>query len=189
MPEAAALEDRLALLRPMRDGNAEARRTLLGLCYTEMRRLAHRLLRGDAAAHRLQPTELLHEAALRVLKLERMEWRDRAHFLATTATIMRQALIDEVRRHRALKRQAPPVVTTMFDPGVATIDLDIEKLDAALRELQAIDPERARLVELRFFAGLTVEETAEVLGLSPATVKRRWDVSRAWLLRHLSAVP
>ena len=82
MPDAAAPDDRLALLRAMRDGNAEARRTLLGLCYTEMRRLAHRLLRGDAAAHRLQPTEVVHEAAMRVLDLERLEWRDRAHLLA-----------------------------------------------------------------------------------------------------------
>ncbi|MCC6867383.1 MAG: hypothetical protein IT522_01040, partial [Burkholderiales bacterium] len=106
MPDTGAHQQRLELLHAARDGSDEARRTLLGLCYTELRRIAHRLLAGDAAAHRLQPTELLHEAALRVLKLDRMEWRDRAHFLATTATIMRQALIDEVRRHRALKRQA-----------------------------------------------------------------------------------
>jgi RNA polymerase sigma factor (TIGR02999 family) len=189
MPEPDAQEERLQLLRAARSGDASARHALLNLCYTELRRLAHRLLAGDAAALRLQPTELVHEAALRVLNLDRMEWRDRAHFLATAATIMRQALIDEVRKFRSAKRQARPVVTTLFDPGVATIDLDIEKLDAALRELAQVDPERARLVELRFFAGLTVGETAEVLELSTATVKRRWDVSRAWLLRRLSAVP
>lgn len=189
MPATGAQQDRLQLLRDAQDGSEPARRALLGLCYTELRRVAHRLLAGDAAALRLQPTELVHEAALRVLNLERMEWRDRAHFLATAATIMRQALLDEVRRFRAAKRQAPAVFTTLFEPGIRTIDLDIERLDAALRELAAVDAARARLVELRFFAGLTVDETAEVLGLSAATVKRRWDTSRAWLLRRLSAVP
>ncbi len=187
MPDTGDQQERLQLLRAAREGDAPARHVLLNLCYTELRRLAHRLLAGDSAALRLQPTELVHEAALRVLNLDRMEWRDRAHFLATAATIMRQALIDEVRRFRAAKRQTPPVITTLFDPGVSTMDLDIERLDAALRELAQVDPQRARLVELRFFAGLTVEETAEVLGLSSATVKRRWDASRAWLLQRLSS--
>jgi RNA polymerase sigma factor (TIGR02999 family) len=178
-------EERQQLLKSARAGDAAARHALLNLCYTELRRYAHRLLKGDSAQQRLQPTELVHEAALRVLNLERMEWRDRAHFLATASTIMRQALIDEVRHHRAAKRQAPPVFTTLFDPGVVTLDFDIERLDQALRELAEVDPQRARLVELRFFGGLTVEETAEVLELSTATVKRRWDASRAWLVRRL----
>ena len=189
MPDVGDQAARLQMLRAARDGDAPARHALLNLCYTELRRIARRLLAGDSAAMRLQPTELVHEAALRVLNLERMEWRDRAHFLATAATIMRQALLDEVRRFRAAKRQAQPIFTTLFDPGIATFELDIEQLDAALRELAAIDPERARLVELRFFAGLSVEETAEVLGLSPATVKRRWEASRAWLQQRLSASP
>ena len=147
--------------------------------------LARRMLAGDSIASHLQPTELAHEAAVRVLKLDRMEWKDRAHFLATAATVMRQALLDEVRRFRADKRQMPPVMTTFVDPGISTIELDLEKLDGSLRRLAAVLPENARLVELRFFAGLTIEACAEALGISAATVKRRWDASRVWLLRDL----
>jgi RNA polymerase sigma factor (TIGR02999 family) len=162
------------------------REELLQLCYQELRTLAHRMLAGDSASFRLQPTELANEAVLRVLKLERMNWKDRAHFLATAATIMRQALLDEVRKFRAGKRQAPQVMTTWFDPGVATIDLDLERLDGALTRLAQVSPERARLVELRFFAGLTIDETSDVLQISPATVKRQWDAARAWLLRDVN---
>jgi RNA polymerase sigma factor (TIGR02999 family) len=143
------------------------------------------MLSGDSSAYRLQPTELANETALRVLKLDRMDWRDRAHFLATAATVMRQALIDEVRRFRAAKRQAPAVFTTWVDPGIATVEVDLERLDNSLHRLAAVSPERARLVELRFFVGLTIEATAEILAISPATVKRQWDAARAWLLRDL----
>jgi RNA polymerase sigma factor (TIGR02999 family) len=166
-------------------GSAPAREQLLALCYSELRLIARRLLAGDSQAFRLQPTELANEAVLRVLKLDRMDWKDRAHFLATAATVMRQTLIDEVRRFRADKRQAPAIVTTLFDPGIATIDLDLEHLDRCLTRLADVSPERARLVELRFFVGLSIEATAEVLGISPATVKRQWDAARAWLLRDL----
>jgi RNA polymerase sigma factor (TIGR02999 family) len=188
MPDTGPQQDRVQLLRAARSGDEAARRALLGLCYTELRRLAHRLLRADGPPH-LRPSEIVHEAAQLIVDVDRMEWRERAHFLATAAPMMRQALVDEVRRHRATRHAAPPVTTTLDDPGVASVDLDVEQFDAALRELQAIDAERARLVELRVFAGLTVEETAEVLEFSPATVTRRWDVSRAWLLRRLAAVP
>lgn len=144
------------------------------------------MLAGDSISYRLQPTELANEAALRVLRLDRMEWNDRAHFLATAATVMRQALLDEVRRFRADKRQAPAVMTTLVDPGVITMDLDLERLDQSLRRLSEISPDRGRLVELRFFVGLTIEQTASILGSSAATVKRQWDASRAWLLRDLT---
>ena len=174
-----------ALWQAARAGSAEARDRLLEMCYSELRMLARRMLAGDSIAANLQPTELANEAALRVLKLDRMEWNDRAHFLATAATVMRQALLDEVRRFRADKRQMPPVMTTFVDPGVSTIELDLEKLDASLRRLAAVLPENARLVELRFFVGLTIDAAAEALGISAATVKRRWDASRAWLLRDL----
>ena len=169
-------------------GSAEARDRLLAMCYSELRMLARRMLAGDSISSHLQPTELANEAALRVLKLDRMEWKDRAHFLATAATVMRQALLDEVRKFRADKRQMPPVMTTLIDPGVSTIELDLEKLDASLRRLAAVLPENARLVELRFFVGLTIDACADALGISPATVKRRWDASRAWLLRDLQRV-
>lgn len=166
-------------------GSVPARERLLELCYAELRGLARRMLSGDSAALRLQPTELANEAALRVLKLDRMEWNDRAHFLATAATVMRQALLDEVRRFRAGKRQMPAVMTTLVDAGLATVDLDLEHLDLSLKRLAEVSPDRARLVELRFFVGLTIEATAKVLGMSPATVKRQWDAARLWLLDDL----
>jgi RNA polymerase sigma factor (TIGR02999 family) len=186
MSQAEVLSEATGLWREARDGVVPARDRLLELCYAELRRLARRMLAGDAASLRMQPTELANEAAIRVLKLDLMNWQDRAHFLATAATVMRQALLDEVRRFRAEKRQLPAVFTTLFDSGVATIELDLEKLDHSLQRLGAVSAERARLVELRFFVGLTVDETADVLGISAATVKRQWDVARAWLLRDIN---
>jgi RNA polymerase sigma factor (TIGR02999 family) len=167
-------------------GSHTARERLLEMCYSELRMLARRMLAGDSISCRLQPTDLANEAALRVLKLDHMQWNDRAHFLATAATVMRQALIDEVRRFRAGKRQMPPILTTLVDTGAQTLELDLEQLDSSLSRLAEVSPERARLVELRFFVGLTIEATAGVLAISPATVKRRWDASRAWLLRDMS---
>jgi RNA polymerase sigma factor (TIGR02999 family) len=188
--EAPALtaEDAAALWREAIAGSAASRDRLLELCYAELRRLASRMLSQDSASYRLQPTELANEAALRVMRLDRMEFTDRAHFLATAATVMRQALLDEVRKFRAAKRQAPAIMTTWIDPGVATVDFDLERLDRSLQRFVEVSPERARLVELRFFAGLTIEETAVALGISPATVKRQWESSRAWLLRDLGRV-
>ena len=176
----------LRLWDEARAGSQPARERLLEMCYSELRMIARRMLSGDSSAQRLQPTELANEAALRVLKLDRMEWNDRAHFLATAATVMRQALLDEVRRFRAGKRQAPAVMTTLVDPGIVVEDLDLERLDASLQRLNEVSADRARLVELRFFVGLTIEQTADVLGSSPATVKRQWDAARAWLLRDLT---
>jgi len=182
----SSIEQNALLWREARSGSQPAREQLLEMCYSELRMLARRLLAGDSSSYRLQPTELANEAALRVLKLDRMEWNDRAHFLATAATVMRQALIDEVRRFRADKRTPVDVLTTLIDTGVGTAELDLERLDESLRRLAEVSPDRARLVELRFFVGLTVEATAEVLGSSAATVKRQWDAARAWLLRDLT---
>ncbi|MEP7246690.1 MAG: ECF-type sigma factor [Gammaproteobacteria bacterium] len=173
------------LWREAAAGSERSREQLLEMCYSQLRMLARRMLSGDSSAYRLQPTELANETVLRVLKLDRMEWRDRAHFLATAATVMRQTLLDEVRRFRAAKRQTPAVFTTWVDQGVATMEVDIERLDHSLHRLAAVSPERARLVELRFFVGLTIEATAEVLAISPATVKRQWDSARTWLLHDL----
>lgn len=181
-PEAEPLE----LWHAAVAGSSTARERLLEMCYSELRVIARRMLSGDSISCRLQPTELANEAALRVLKLDQMQWNDRAHFLATAATVMRQALLDEVRRFRAGKRQMPPVMTTLVDTGVPTLELDLEQLDNSLHRLAEVSPDRARLVELRFFAGLSIEATADVLEISPSTVKRRWDASRAWLLRDLS---
>lgn len=169
-------------------GSAADRDRLLARYYDEFRGVARRVLRDDAAQLALQPTDLAHEAALRILKLDRIDWQGRTHFLALSARVMRQVLLDEVRRFRAAKRQAPPVTTQWYDePSVTTTSLDVEALDAALTRLEAIDPGRARVVELRFFVGLSLEEIAAEQGISESTVKRQWRSARAWLLKELGS--
>ncbi len=168
-------------------GRAEQER-LLALYYDDLRRIARRILCGDGGAMLLQPTELAHEAALRLMKLERMTWNDVTHFLATAARVMRQVLLDEVRRALAQKRQRAPM-QTLWPGGEGAPDeppLDIEALDAALSRLEVVWPERARIVELRFYAGLSIEEIAGVSGVSARTIKRQWRAARAWLLAELS---
>lgn len=158
---------------------------LLALYYQDIRAIARRILKRDAAVTLLQPTELAHEAAMRLMKLDRMDFKSVPHFLATAARVMRQALLDEVRRALAKKRQNAVPMTAW--PGALADDtgIDLEALDAALQRLEAISPERARVVELRFFAGLSNEEVAEVQGVSLRTVKRQWQVARIWLLAEL----
>lgn len=166
--------------------DAKARDRLLAAHYAEFRRIARRVLRDDGGKLALQPTDLAHEAALRILKLEGMDWRDRAHFLATSARIMRQTLMDEVRRHRARKRQTPPIVTLWCEPGRGGV-FDLEAFDQVLARLFQVDADRARIVELRFYAGLTMTEVAATLDVSESTVERRWHAARAWLLSALEA--
>jgi RNA polymerase sigma factor (TIGR02999 family) len=161
---------------------------LLALYYQDIRAIARRILDRDAAVSLLQPTELAHEAAMRLMKLERMEFKSVPHFLATAARVMRQALLDEVRRALAKKRQNQALLTVWPDGGPTDTGLDLEALDAALVKLEAISPERARVVELRFFAGLSNEEVAEVQGVSLRTVKRQWQVARIWLLAELGGL-
>lgn len=153
----------------------------LGEVYAELRAAAARMLRRDAPSLTLQPTELANEAALRIARLERMSWNDRQHFFATGARIMRQAMLDAVRSRRAAKRQAPEV---MLD-GDLPVPVEIDLLDAALTKLERESPELARIVELRFFVGLPVDQIAVVLDASPSTVKRRWQAARLWLADEL----
>ena len=153
--------------------------------YSEYRQLARRVLGRDSASAYIQPTELAHEAALRIFKLERMDVAGRTHFLSLSARVMRQVLIDEVRRFRAQKRQTPQVMT-QWPAEKAPANFDIEDFHEALKRLEEIDPDRARIVEQRFFAGLTIEEIAAVSGVSESTVKRNWRIARAWLLDELS---
>lgn len=155
----------------------------LAALYDELRAAAARMLRRDAPLLTLQPTELVNEAAIRIVQLERMSWNDRQHFFATGARIMRQAMLDAVRSRRRAKRQVPDV----FLETPLAQDVEVEALDIALVRLESVSPELARIVELRFFVGLTVEQIAVVLDQSPATVKRRWQAARLWLLDALNA--
>lgn len=152
--------------------------------YSDYRALARSVLARDSARERFQPTELAHEAALRLFRLERMDVAGRTHFLSLSARVMRQVLVDEVRRHRALKRQAP--VLTEWPGESEDKGFDLEDFDDALARLAEADPERAWVVEQRFYAGLTLEQIAQVSGKSESTVKRQWRVARAWLLDELS---
>jgi RNA polymerase sigma factor (TIGR02999 family) len=187
MDETLALPaaDFASLWAGFRRGERDAQEQLLAACYHELRAIARALLASDSAARHIQPTELAHEAALRLLRFDRIELRDRNHFLALSARVMRQVLVDEVRRQRAQKRQARGMLTTWCEPGLDATVVDIEALDRSLSRLAAISPARARVVELRFFAGLSLADIAAVMDLSERTLKRHWQAARAWLLRDM----
>jgi len=169
-------------------GDQKAVSKVMPLVYDELRRLAGRYLRRERGGQTLQPTALVHEAYLRLLKDKKQGWQNRTHFLAIAALSMRQVLVERARARGASKRGGAQVRVTL-DETLAVhreTSIDLVALDEALIRLALIDPQQARIVELRFFGGLTVEEAAEALGISPATVKRGWSVARAWLKRELS---
>jgi RNA polymerase sigma-70 factor, ECF subfamily len=175
----------------MMAGDRQSLDTLLPIVYQELRRLAAAYLRRERPGQTLQPTALVHEAYLRLMKDRPDRWQNRAHFCAIAAHSMRQILIERARARRALKRGGGGPRVTLDEgllPG-AEPSIDLVALDEALERLAALDPEQARIVELRFFGGLTVEEAAEALDCSPATVKRHWSVARAWLARELGPAP
>lgn len=183
-------DDITSLLRDWREGDLVARDRLVAVLYPELRALADRQLRGERANHTLQPTALVNEAYLRLSGLERMDWQDRAHFVRMAARVMREVLVDHARRRQAAKRDGGHRVTlTGLDLADEGGNLDALALDTALTRLEQIDPDKARVVELRYFGGLTIEETAEAMGSSPATVKRHWQSARAWLFDALSGLP
>ncbi|MCX6633935.1 MAG: sigma-70 family RNA polymerase sigma factor [Acidobacteria bacterium] len=161
--------------------------TLVPLLYRELRRLAAGCLRSERPNHTLHPTALVHEAYLRLAGQPRAEWGDRAHFLAVAAHVMREVLIDHARTRNRAKRGAGQPLVRLEDAGELGGDagVDLLALEDALHDLERIDPQQHRIVELRYFGGLSIEETAEVLGISPATVKRGWRMARAWLHREL----
>ena len=167
-------------------GSPEARDQLLAALYPRLRSTAARMLRREGAALTLHPTELVNEAALRLIRLDRMTWQDRAHFLAICSRIMRQVIVDKARQVRAAKRQHLSVTTGWLREHVAAEPIGADVMDAALQQLEQISPEHARLVELRFFVGLSIAEIAHVSGISERTVKRQWQSARAWLLQALS---
>lgn len=168
-------------------GDQQALAELLPLVYDELRRLAAGYLRRERPGQTLQPTALVHDVYLRLLQDSNLSWQSRAHFFGIAARSMRQILVERARARDAVKRGGGQLRVT-FDPGLLAADqqtFDLEALDEALTRLAAFDAELARLVDVRFFGGLSIEEAAEALGVSPATVKRRWALAKAWLAREL----
>jgi RNA polymerase sigma factor (TIGR02999 family) len=180
------------LLRAWSAGDREAGDKLIPLVYEELRRQAARYLTRERPDHTLRPTAVVNEAYLRLAQQRRVVWHDRAQFFAVAATVMRRLLVDYARQHHASKRGAWCTIVLEDGSSIALVpapDLDILALNDALADLAALDPLRARMIELRFFAGLTTEETAEALGVSTATVTRGWRLARAWLHARLGESP
>ena len=175
------------LLLSWRQGDAAALDRLVPLVYDELRRVARRRLRGESPGHALQSTALVHEVYLRLVDVDRMTLTSRAHFFGVAATLMRQILVDHVRRQRADKRGGGATLLSLDDvsPPAQPTSVDVLALDQALEKLSSIDARQCRVVELRFFAGLTIDEAAEALGISPATVEREWAFAKAWLFQRL----
>jgi RNA polymerase sigma factor (TIGR02999 family) len=186
MPSRAAATDLTRIVQGARAGNVAETARLTELLYSELRELAARYLRAEGPGHTLQPTALVHEVYLRLIS-QRLEWNDRAHFFGIAAQTMRRVLLDHARRKHAAKRGGG-IALTVTGPGESATDaLDMVALDDALTRLGGKDARAARVVELHFFGGLEMAETAKVLGVSPATAKRDWSFARAWLRRELSA--
>lgn len=175
------------LLKEWSDGDRQALDKLTPLVYEELRRQAARYLRRERPGHTLQTTALIHEAYLRLIDAKDVDWQSRAHFFAVAANLMRRILVDHARRRDADRRGGSQIRLTLDEALTVTKepDVDLLAIDEALDRLAAIDLQQARVVELRFFSGLTVEETAAALGVSPKTVKRDWSVARAWLRREI----
>ena len=176
-----------ALLSEMTEGNASAAEKLVPIVYEELKRLARRYMRRERADHTLQTTALVHEAYLRLVGQEAVRWQGRSHFFGVAAQMMRRILTDHARRNLRLKRGGTKEVLPLDEALVFSPEHSEElvKLDEALDRLAQLDARQGRVVELRFFAGLSVEEAAESLGVSPKTVKRDWAVAKAWLHAEL----
>jgi RNA polymerase sigma factor (TIGR02999 family) len=175
------------LLAAWNGGDASVSDRLLSLVYADLRRQAEAAMRRENEGHTLQPTALVHEAYLRLVD-QRVHWRNRGQFFGIAAQVMRRILIDHARERQAEKRGAGahPITLSAVDAQPADEDADVLALHEALERLERLDAKQARIVELRYFAGLTIEETAEATGVSPATVKREWATARAWLKRELA---
>jgi len=184
-------QDLTALLVKWRNGDRSALDQKTPLLYEELRRLARHFLAAERSDHTLQPTALVHEAYLRLIDQHSVDWRNRAHFLAIAATMMRRILINHAEAHRAAKREGSVQMLSLEDAfGIFTDPrVDLLDLNAALDRLSGLDPQQGRVVELRYFGGLSIEETAEALEISPATVKREWSTARLWLMQQISSGP
>jgi RNA polymerase sigma factor (TIGR02999 family) len=176
------------LLTRWNGGDAAARDALVPLVYDELRRIARKCLAGQRNDHTLQPTALVHEAYLRLVNRDSATWQNRAHFFAVAAQMMRQILVDHARMRAAAKRGGG-AITLVLDESVTLPKkpaLDLIALDDALKRLAVLDARQSQIVELRFFGGLSIDETAEVIAISPATTKREWATARLWLHRAMS---
>ena len=179
------------LLTQVRDGNQEAANQLIPLIYKELRQMAGACMRGERPGHTLQATALVNEAYMRMVGSRPVEWQNRAHFFAIAAHTMREVLLDYARRSRAAKRGGADARQVDLDEQFPIASDKLEEviaIDEALERLALIDPRQSRIVELRFFAGLNVEEAAEVMGVSPKTIKREWRSTKAWLHREMDTV-
>ena len=184
----ASSENLTRLLVDWGNGDAQALERLVPLVYRDLRRLARRYLRSEPPGHTLQSTALVHEAYLRLIDQRNTHWQNRAHFFGISAQLIRRILVDHARARKAGKRGGN-AAKIQIDDSVAAHEsqgLDLVVLDDCLKTLSGIDPQQARVIELRYFAGLTVEETAEVMHVSPTTVKREWRLARAWLHREIA---
>ena len=179
------------ILHEWKDGNREALDRLIPIVYEELRTIASRQLAREWRHDRLQTTTVVNEAYVKLFAQRQVDWQNRGHFFALAAQLMRRILVDHARRELREKHGGGAIHVELDEalskPAEQSLDvLDAVALDAALQKLEALDPAQGRIVELRFFGGLTVEETAAALGISPATVKREWAVAKGWLYRELT---
>jgi RNA polymerase sigma-70 factor, ECF subfamily len=186
MPGELGAKDISTLLRAWSDGDQSALQGLTPIVYGELRRLAHRYMDGERSGHILQTTALVNEAYMRLVDYKRMHWQNRAHFFAVSAQVMRRILVDHARSHN-VKRGAGVPHVSLEEVAVVSGDrtADLVALDDALNALARLDPRKVQIIEMRFFGGLSLEETAEVLKVSPATVRRDWSIAKFWLYREL----
>jgi RNA polymerase sigma factor (TIGR02999 family) len=183
-----APEDLTEMLKQWSGGNRDALDRIMPIIYDELRRIAKRNSRRERPDNSLQPTALVNEVYLRLINQRGMSWQSRAHFFAIAARIMRQILVDRARERNAAKRGGGDYKLDLTEIGDVPDEgrkLDLLALDQALERLASFDPQQSRIVELKFFGGLSIEETGEVMGISPATVKREWALARSWLFREL----
>lgn len=175
------------LLVNWRNGDKSALDEMTPVLYGELRRLARHLLAAERPDHTLQPTALVHEAYMRLVNQRVVDWRNRAHFLGIAASMMRRILINHAAAHNAAKREGYAQAITLDDAlGVFTNPrVDLLDLDHSLDRLTRLDPQQGKVVELRYFGGLSIDETAEVMGISPSTVKREWGTARLWLIQQM----
>ena len=184
----SSTHDVTELLIEWSNGDKAALDKLMPLIHEELRRLAHHYMSHERPGHTLQTTALINEAYLRLVNRKAVHWQNRAHFFAIAATLMRSLLVDHARSHAYAKRGGDARKITIDEAMIVSQEraAEVVALDDVLKQLAIFDPQQSRIVELRFFGGLTIDETAEVLGLSAATIKREWSTARAWLYRELN---